>query len=135
MELIEIISTLLIAGGLLLVFVVTISFILSKMRDDPAPEPVPERAGTAAKTGYGKKEVQKKTGSFYTPNIPPGLNIYRIDQFGKGETKNVKKIHVKDTLTGKRPEFRSPKATLDPNPRFTIVNDEIKKFNERAVGD
>jgi len=135
MELIDIISTILVIGGALLILVVAICYLLSRMKEDPLPEDFSVNYFNPSLPKKGKKEVAPKTGSYSTPQPIQGPRIFPISKFGNEEIKAIRKIQVKETLTGRRSSYTSGNKTNGSVPRFTIVNDEIKKFNDRAVGD
>lgn len=137
MELIQIIYTILLFGGVLLLLVVLFSFVLSKVRAaeeskqlNPEPERIIKTDITQQKRNYEqfllrKNEVPRKDHFAANPVIFP------IDQFKQRELNIVRKPTFKTRTESSESELK--KETNGNGNRYTIVNDEIKKSRNKAV--
>ncbi len=129
MELIQIIYDVLFFGILLLIFVVVISFVLSKKSNEDAishnanvVEPL-LRKTVDKQNSIMEQQLQR------TNQTNANLQIFRIDQHRPKEVKVVRKPTIIDRASQEkiRNEESPLKKTNGDKKRYTIVNDEMKK--------
>jgi len=137
MELVDIISEILIYGSVLLVLVVAISFIFSRAKSKEIPvvsyqgsnyrsdriTPMPKVAGV-------------KIGPGILSNDQPKDNalIFRLENQKPKEIKIVRKPTSTRGDSSDYPgsDFKNPARTNGDSQRYTIVNEEINKQNNKA---
>ena len=134
MELVQIISTILLFGGVLLIFVILISYLISKSKQVKAmaePETVP--ASVIQNRNYmhvqydqysGRKSVSQKYPVVYQmeKNSVRDVNILRKP--------TVTKREIRDKI---QREQNAARKTKGNGQRYTIVNDELRKTAERRA--
>lgn len=134
MELIQIIYDILLFGGILLICVIIISYLMSKSRIEEevsynyADSILNQKPSLLQKKiNYEQELFRKKIGS-----IPP--LIFPIDDLKPKEVKIIRKptVSKRDSQEEIRIEERHLNKT-NSSTRYTIVNDELKKSRSRAV--
>lgn len=132
MELIQIISTILLFGGGLLVFVVLVSFFSSKMK-------------TKEEDSQYLKHKQEKSSKdllhqfkTVTPKLPRNNReqipqIFQLEQLRPREIKVVRKPTVRETYTDESSVTKELRKLSNEKNRYTIVNEEQKKSRNKAA--
>jgi hypothetical protein len=135
MELIEIISDILIFGGVLLIIVVLMSFFLSKSKKEVEQANI-HRSLPSIKTSFnmhsGMNKEQQALRNNQTEAYP---QIFRLNNYVGKELKIVRKRTVDKKETQERIMFDDGhlKTTNGNGTRYTIVNEELKKSGVKAV--
>ncbi len=134
MELIEIISDIIIYGGLLLVVVVGFSFFLSKTKTETeslAPhKSMPDKSrqiSTLQKINYEQSLSRKNQAGAYP-------QIFSLENFKPKEIKIIRKSTVakRESQESMRFDSKSLTRTDGSGIRYTIVNEEQKKKSLKA---
>jgi len=131
MELIEIISDILVFGGVLLVLVVLISFFLSKakLENGNAGANKALTNGTAAQLRMNNEQKDfRKNQSVVNPQI------FQLNNYTSRELKIVRKrtVDTRDVQERMMPDNEHLISTNGTRTRYTIVNDTINKSSKAA---
>ena len=135
MELIQIIYDILLYGGILLICVIIISYLMSRSRieDEVNYSSVdsssnPKSLLLQSKINYEQELFRKKTSSAQP-------QIFLIDNLEPKEVKIIRKqtVSKRDSQEEIRIEEKHLNKTNGNGKRYTIVNDEIRKTKIRAA--
>jgi hypothetical protein len=131
MELIEIISDILVFGGVLLVLVVLISFFLSKAKlesgNASANKALTNSTATQLRMNNEQKDFRKNQ-SVVNPQI------FQLNNYTSRELKIVRKrtVDTRDVQERMMPDNEHLVSTNGTRTRYTIVNDELNKSSKAA---
>jgi len=130
MELIQIIYSVLMITGGLLVLIIGFSFFLSKINKENSQ--LRNEFKTLKNTGINKPVIyipvsKKSKDYFYTPNI------FNINNAKPKEVNIILKQTMIKSATGRTNNELKKTNSQKNNQRYTIVNDELYKKNNRAA--
>ncbi|MHB8905089.1 MAG: hypothetical protein ACYC5R_05600 [Melioribacteraceae bacterium] len=131
MELIEIISDILVFGGVLLVLVVLISFFLSKAKlesgNTSSNKALTNGTATQLRMNNEQKDFRKNQ-SVVNPQI------FQLNNYASRELKIVRKrtVDTRDVQERMMPDNEHLIPTNGTRTRYTIVNDELNKSSKAA---
>ena len=135
MELIQIIYDILLFGGILLVCVIIISYLMSKSRIEEQGSFNSTWSGLNQKPSELQRKINYEQELFRKKitSIPP--QIFSIDDLKPKAVKIIRKATVskRDLQEEIRIEERHLNKTNGGTKRYTIVNEELKKSRSRAV--
>ena len=131
MELIEIISDILVFGGVMLVLVVLISFFLSKAKLESGNASTNKALtnSTAAQLRINNEQKDfRKNQSVVNPQI------FQLNNYSSRELKIVRKrtVDTRDVQERMMPDNEHLVSTNGNRTRYTIVNDELNKSSKAA---
>ena len=131
MELIEIISDILVFGGVMLVLVVLISFFLSKAKLESGNASTSKvlTNSTAAQLRINNEQKDfRKNQSVVNPQI------FQLNNYSSRELKIVRKrtVDTRDVQERMMPDNEHLVSTNGNRTRYTIVNDELNKSSKAA---
>ena len=131
MELIEIISDILVFGGVMLVLVVLISFFLSKAKlesgNASTSKVLTNSTATQLRINNEQKDFRKNQ-SVVNPQI------FQLNNYSSRELKIVRKrtVDTRDVQERMMPDNEHLVSTNGKRTRYTIVNDELNKSSKAA---
>ncbi|MCX6170482.1 MAG: hypothetical protein NTX65_14145 [Ignavibacteriales bacterium] len=135
MELIEIISDILIFGGILLIFVVLISFLLSKneREDERANIKKSYRSILTQNNLHSNMNIEQQ--AFRNNQTSAYPQIFQLNNYAHRELKIVRKrtVETRDIQDRILNDDGHIKITNGSRTRYTIVNEEINKSNIKAA--
>jgi len=135
MELIQIIYDILLFGGILLVCVIIISYLMSKSRIEEQGSFNSTWSGLNQKPSELQRKINYEQELFRKKiaSIPP--QIFSIDDLKPKAVKIIRKATVskRDLQEEIRIEERHLNKTNGGTKRYTIVNEELKRSRPRAV--
>jgi len=135
MELIDIISKILLYGSGLLVFVIVISFVLSKTKTEE--KSIISYQGHTYKSQQTNpmQKVNNEQGVFRKNQTIAYPQIFRLEHFKPKEIKIIRKTTVtkRDSQEALRFDPKNLTRTDGNGIRYTIVNEELKKKSFRAA--
>ena len=131
MELIEIISDILVFGGVMLVLVVLISFFLSKAKLESGNASTSKALtnSTAAQLRINNEQKDfRKNQSVVNPQI------FQLNNYSSRKLKIVRKrtVDTRDVQERMMPDNEHLVSTNGNRTRYTIVNDELNKSSKAA---
>ncbi len=131
MELIEIISDILVFGGVMLVLVVLISFFLSKAKLESGNASTNKALtnSTAAQLRINNEQKDfRKNQSVVNPQI------FQLNNYSSRKLKIVRKrtVDTRDAQERMMPDNEHLVSTNGNRTRYTIVNDELNKSSKAA---
>jgi hypothetical protein len=135
MELIEIISDILIFGGVLLVFVVAISFLLFKSKKEDNRTGIYKTSKNAQTPAGLQRRINKEQQTFRNNQTLSYPQIFQITNYTQQELKIVRKRTMDKRGMQERMIYDDAhlKATNGTGVRYTIVNEEINKSNIKTA--
>lgn len=135
MELIEIISDILIFGGVLLILVVLISFFLSKGKKEDERSNIHRTLPNITTSFSVQPRMNKEQKAFRKNQTAAYPQIFQLNNYVSKELKIVRKRTVDTRDVQERRIFDDGhlKTTNGSGTRYTIVNEEIKKSSIKAA--
>lgn len=135
MELIEIISDILIFGGVLLILVVLISFFLSKAKQGDERTNIHRTLPNVSTSFSAQPRMNKEQQVFRKNQTAAYPQIFQLNNYMSKELKIVRKrtVDTRDAQERIMSDDRHLKATNGSGTRYTIVNEEIKKSSIKAA--
>jgi hypothetical protein len=135
MELIEIISDILILGGVLLILVVLISFFLSKAKQEDERSNIHRTLPNITTSFSVQPRMNKEQKAFRKNQTAAYPQIFQLNNYMSKELKIVRKRTVDTRDVQERRIFDDGhlKATNGSGTRYTIVNEEINKSSIKAA--
>lgn len=142
MELIQIIFNILVFGGGFFILAVLIAFFISKSREPqknglsksdllPRKLPIqPYESNLVRQKIYWSDERSSQITQTANRTSNIGARIYEIDKLQSRELKIVRKVKTDEAMTIEQLEERLKKVNAN---RYSIVNDKLKKMNNRAA--
>jgi hypothetical protein len=131
MELIEIISTVLLFGGGLLVFVVCLSFFISRFKNESVANKNKRYTHTGDNQRFSQPKIRftqpKKTTSFITPQI------FQLEQVRPREIKMIRKMTFQETINNAKERSTDSYRNNGNNNRYKIINEEQRKTTDKVV--
>lgn len=131
MELIEIISDILVFGGVMLVLVVLISFFLSKAKLESGNSATSKALTNSSAAQLRINNEQK---DFRKNQSAANPQIFQLNNYTPRELKIVRKrtVDTRDVQERMMPDNEHLVSTNGSRTRYTIVNDELNKSSKAA---